>query len=287
MSKTMAWLMTLLLALNWLPGSSAVYADEMNIAIAVNIANPPIILSGPTANPNPAKTGDVIAFGVSATSRDNIPLSYIWDFGDGTTESDASVSHVYTREGAYAVSVTVINTQKEKNIGRVIVIVTNIDGGPALPPPPPLPWTVIKAQVSLNFKQPGRDKVQIAGILDLPAGWDPKDKIVSAGAGSNTVLFKLNAKGSGRTDKNAFLLSRKLKKKVFLGGPVKIKFVLRGDLAERLAGNGMTNATTLKTGVTVSLDALVTLDNQPYLAQVPLLWKAIANSGGKAKKTTK
>ncbi len=42
-----------------------------------------------------------------AADPDGDPLTYAWDFGDGTTGTGASVSHTYATAGAYNAKVTV------------------------------------------------------------------------------------------------------------------------------------------------------------------------------------
>lgn len=52
---------------------------------------------------NPAKTGTPIAFTSNATQSENQPLTFLWDFGDGTTATGSSVTHAFTVAGAYNV----------------------------------------------------------------------------------------------------------------------------------------------------------------------------------------
>ncbi|MCB0790871.1 MAG: PKD domain-containing protein [Flavobacteriales bacterium] len=40
----------------------------------------------------------------------NLPLDWLWDFGDGTTSTDQSPQHIYANTGTYTVSLTVTNT---------------------------------------------------------------------------------------------------------------------------------------------------------------------------------
>ncbi len=51
--------------------------------------------------------GQAVAF--SNTSTGTAPLSYQWDFGDGTSSTQASPSHTYTAAGSYTVKMTVTN----------------------------------------------------------------------------------------------------------------------------------------------------------------------------------
>ncbi|HWI63279.1 MAG TPA: PKD domain-containing protein [Symbiobacteriaceae bacterium] len=50
--------------------------------------------------------GTAVTFQNLATDPDNDITSYLWDFGDGTTSTEASPSHTYAAQGAYPVTLT-------------------------------------------------------------------------------------------------------------------------------------------------------------------------------------
>ena len=55
---------------------------------------------------------------------------YLWDFGDGSTSTDANPAHTYTTPGNYVVTVTVTDNQGAKSVNTVPVAVT----APNIPP---------------------------------------------------------------------------------------------------------------------------------------------------------
>jgi hypothetical protein len=57
---------------------------------------------------NKPAVGELVNFNASAEGGEP-PLSFEWDFGDGTTGSGASVSHTYDQSGAFQVNLTVNN----------------------------------------------------------------------------------------------------------------------------------------------------------------------------------
>jgi hypothetical protein len=52
------------------------------------------------------------------------PLSYSWNFGDGTTASGVSVSHTYIRTGNYTLTLTVSSSKGSTHISKVIDVRT-------------------------------------------------------------------------------------------------------------------------------------------------------------------
>ncbi len=65
---------------------------------------------------------------VANASDDGIIKSYIWDFGDGTSETGKSVSHTYANEGIYNVVLTVIDNLEGKNFTKKqITVVKPVD----------------------------------------------------------------------------------------------------------------------------------------------------------------
>jgi outer membrane protein OmpA-like peptidoglycan-associated protein len=75
--------------------------------VTVVPAPQPARISTINANPNPADTGESIRF-TSNVSGDS-PISYAWDFGDGTTAEAASGTHTYDEPGTYTVRLRASN----------------------------------------------------------------------------------------------------------------------------------------------------------------------------------
>lgn len=70
----------------------------------------PILTVGPASTPSPAFLGDTLRFTVTATDPDGEPLTYSWNFGDGTSTPygpSPQASHAYAAPGRYAVLVRV------------------------------------------------------------------------------------------------------------------------------------------------------------------------------------
>jgi PKD repeat protein len=72
-----------------------------------------------------------------ATHPLNEPLTYLWDFGDGTNESGNNISHKYNKAGTYDVTLTVIDTS-----GGYVTITETIKVEPSELGPDYLLWVI-------------------------------------------------------------------------------------------------------------------------------------------------
>jgi PKD repeat protein len=73
----------------------------------------------PIAQPGGPYLGEsTIAFNGSASSdpQGDLPLTYLWTFGDGTTGTGPTPSHTYAADGAYTVSLTVTDAKGRASI---------------------------------------------------------------------------------------------------------------------------------------------------------------------------
>jgi PKD repeat protein len=87
--------------------SSAAATTSVTVA-AQNVA--PVARPG---GPYTGTAGSAVEFNGSASSDadGNLPLTYAWNFGDGSTGTGATTSHTYAAAGAYTVSLTVTDAR--------------------------------------------------------------------------------------------------------------------------------------------------------------------------------
>jgi hypothetical protein len=77
-------------------------------AAAAAASEPPQFTSPPAASPSSPAAGAAVQFTCSAT--DSTAVTFLWDFGDGTTDSSGpTVTHTFTAKGTYTVTVTATN----------------------------------------------------------------------------------------------------------------------------------------------------------------------------------
>lgn len=87
------------------------------------------------------------------TSRGDTPMSYAWDFGDGTTSDRQNPTHTYMTNGEYTVSLTVTNQygSDTKNVAGFIAVGNPpVAGFSATPQDGSLPLTVAFTDTSMN-----------------------------------------------------------------------------------------------------------------------------------------
>jgi PKD repeat protein len=70
----------------------------------------------------------VVVFTAAASDTSGGALTLSWDFGDGQTASGASATHVYVREGVFAVSLTASNNGGGSTAAGTSVTVGNLTG---------------------------------------------------------------------------------------------------------------------------------------------------------------
>jgi len=63
--------------------------------------NQPPTISSASAEPASGSAPLDVTFSGAASDPENDPLTYIWDFGDGTTGNGAILTHTYTQRGTY------------------------------------------------------------------------------------------------------------------------------------------------------------------------------------------
>jgi len=196
-------------------------------------AVPPVVESVPTANPAPAMQGSGVVFSVLASDPNNLPFTYAWDFGDGSTGTGASVTHAFINPGTYSVKVTITNSVSLSVTGTVSVTVaagllpagvfvdddgdgfpseveqalgssptdfTNTPFGMAPVPPAAKSLTISKMAISLSFspKTPtGKDSLAVAGLLPISSGFSPAGQHVIVDVGGVVKSWVLDAKGKG------------------------------------------------------------------------------------------
>ena len=84
----------------------------LGLTPAVNAAaTPPVITTAPQATPNPANAGAAVSFSVAATDPDGGTLTYNWYFGDNTSGTGSTTTHVYSAAGNYTATARIATSE--------------------------------------------------------------------------------------------------------------------------------------------------------------------------------
>ena len=93
-------------------------------SILVTVLNSP-----PTANAGPDLTGDEdeeLSFNGGGSDPGGGPLTYLWDFGDGQYGSEQNLTHSYTQQGTYTITLTVTDADGLTDSDTCIVVISNV-----------------------------------------------------------------------------------------------------------------------------------------------------------------
>ncbi len=104
-------------------------------ALTLTFANHDPDIVSASATPQSGNVPLTVDFSASANDVDGDPLTYAWDFGDGTTDDGAQVTHTYNSVGVFIATVTV-NDGNGGIATRDVPITVNSPGGGGPGPDP-------------------------------------------------------------------------------------------------------------------------------------------------------
>jgi hypothetical protein len=249
------------LSVQFIPDDSANFATEAK-STSINVLNGTPKFESPPSLSDTTIFGAPISFAAQASDSDNDPLTYQWDFGDGSTGTGAAADHIYSAPGIYSAKVTVSD-----GLGGVetSIITVQVNRG----------MTVQKGSVKLNFQKLNTDAITISGTLQIPslfAGNKPA-RVHIGGVNQDVTL---DAKGKAKTGTLSLSVSAaKAGVSKFSISLAKSSFLLETM--------GFVNAT-LK-NAPAHLPLLFSIGDDTYQASIPMLYTATKSKKGAGKYT--
>lgn len=244
---------------------SRVASDRDLLTRLLEIPNSaPVIDTPPAAGTDLGAVDEPIVFAIGAHDPDHDPLTYTWDFGDGTYATGPSPNHAFATPGQKMVDVTVSDGLHDVQDSLVLTV-----GQPVETPS-------VKAKVS--FKKGGRDAVTFKCRLDLTEMLLIEGETVIVDVGGVRETFTLNKKGKGKSDAGKVTLKWKKKQQRW-----QLTAVLKnGDFAGDWADEGLVDETQKKTPVVIKATVELGVGIQ-CAHRVDALYTAKAGKWGKTR----
>jgi PKD repeat protein len=237
--------------------------DSVMASIDITVNTPPVIDTPPTASPALVEIGETVTFGGGATDANGDPVTYAWEFGDGSNGTGLPATHAFTAAGDYTATLTATDGQDPTSATVDLVVAKSIDIG--------------KVTGKLNFKKASKDALVLKGEIALPGTFAAAGKELRVDFGGLVTVFQLDAKGKAKNDAGKARL--KFKKKTGLWTyQVALK---KGDFAAAWADEGLTDETV--SGKAVSVKTILTVDGVPFIRTASFTYKGKAGKSGKLK----
>lgn len=244
------------------PGAAFIFA-------AVPSNQPPAFLLPIRPSANPVVAGRSVRLSTLAVDLDRRDrLSYLWHFGDGTTNRTGSrTTKKYATPGTYDVYAVVSDGRGGSATSptqQVFVVQTGV----------PYP-DLAKITVTVNFAKPGLDTIRVSGQWPVPDGTPLEGKSFVLDFGPIQRAFTLDARGQ------AVLVNGRVTVLKPRKGLAKFSAKLTGDFRDLLATLGMTDAAVRNVDATTPVT--ITFDGVPYDEDFVLVYSARAGRSGTAK----
>ena len=160
-----------------------------NTAVASTQLSNLRFISDPSATPNPIAIGIPEVF--SAVAQDdanpNLPITYTWDFGDGSSGVGANVTHTYSTPGPFTISLTVTNGVG-CGIGATLQRDTVGNNNPDV--------SCKLLKIPLDLIKPNNDSLTLVAAVTLPSNFKPAGRLLTIDIANFSVNARLDNKGN-------------------------------------------------------------------------------------------
>lgn len=124
--------------------------------------DPTAIYNGITAaftfSPSSPAPGQTVSFDGTSSSTPNPPLTYSWDFGDGSTATGATATHAYTTAGSYNVKLQVKDANNDvTEYTQTVGVGATTSGPPVVSTNPPSGISSSAATLNASVDAAGND----------------------------------------------------------------------------------------------------------------------------------
>ena len=218
----------------------------------------------PSAFPSTVAVGAPVSFSAVASDGSNNPVTYSWDFGDGTTALGATVTKSYSAAGIYVATVTAANGTDSASYDLSVTVTA-------------APILGVVAMLKFDFVHAGKDSLTLTGALPLGAGFVPGGLTANLSIGDFSQTFPLNSKGISSSRNSMFALKGKLSHGALTGDTATFVLKVKNQDLYGAFGSGLGLA---KTGTSsVSLPVLLTVGDSAYQSNAIINYSANNKTG--------
>jgi len=276
----------------------------------------PVLVSGPTATPNPAVVGQPVT--LSADFTDSDPLAVSWAFGGSDTATGSTVTHAFTPAGKTLVKVKATDGDNQTTEATITVTVnpavlpgngseesrkdsdgdgfsdaTELGAGTSALDEDDTPFkgapagiakalTLTKVSISMNFTKGNSDSISLSGTLPIPDKLFIGEKKIVFNIGGFVRQFELNEKGQAKQSDASVAVTVKRIKGVTPKQDAKFTFkTSKASHFSTLEDDGFTQAEAKNAERKV--DVIVLFGNEVLQKTVLQSYTAKAGKSGKSK----
>jgi hypothetical protein len=220
--------------------------------------------------------GETVTFLAAGRDQYDLPLTYRWSFGDGTSTgllATNTIEHTYNSGhfGTYEASVTASNGYI--SVTRELTVVAAA------------PLKINKATLDADFAKANSDSMALTATMNLQGLTNVSqlgNLLVNMEVGGAQVQFTLNNKGTATSVYGTCKLSYTGPTKTLAGFWTLTATLAHGEWHYAWAGFGMIDATIPKPGTTITLPVAVLIGVQAFATDQPLDYTATLNKTGSA-----
>ena len=234
-------------------------ASALPFSISVTGNLPPVFTST-GFTPNPGVAGEGMVFTALATDPESQPLTYLWNFGDGTTGAGTPVGKTFAAPGAYTVIVTATDAQGVSATASLAVTVRR-------PGALPLPLSITSNRLRAFNPSRGTDTLDLRGSLVFATGVTSLAGAVRVEVGQVKQDFVTNSAGSAARPPQRFRFTASQRRGVLTSNSAAFTLHLRANFLAELARVGRAP----NTSGAADLPVLITFQNQDYTGTASLL----------------
>ena len=209
--------------------------------------------------------GEPVSFNAGTIGDGTTPLTYAWDFDDGSTSTDSAPEHAFADCGPHTVTVAISDGVDTTNVALKVAV--------------PCAMSVTNFQATLNFARANLDKCTFKAVPQPGQCTNWLGTVITIDVGDAQVSFTLDQYGRGVSTNGTcrFAYAKR-------SGTCTLTVNLsHGSWQGAWSAYGLVNATIQKPGSGITLPVALTIGNEMFMADKPLHYTAVTNKSGLAK----